>query len=114
MNNFKTLLNNELQVIIEHLQEMVSSVTFKMSIPLATYKSKTDDPELQKEYAKRDIKGVKEAAEDLISKKMKTFVPLNITLSPKFKKIEKKNVVFEITASGQDHSFLEKLKKVRL
>jgi len=100
MNNFKTLLEHDLILPDNDIFEAKKS-SIKVVLSVSDYVSRSGgDLELAKIYAQRDTSGASHKAEKILKKKIKS-IPFNISFSPMFKRINKKNeaeftVFFEI------------------
>lgn len=114
MNRFKKLLETDLQSIEEEILEE-GPVKFKISFPISDYKRRaSNDPELQKEFAKRDTKRAEKEIRAKIEDEVDRPFPLSITVKAKHKSIDKKNSTFEVIVDGLNKDFLNLIKRIKI
>ena len=94
MNKFRQYLDNDLSTP-EIIEEKAKTTSTEVRLPFNAYANKTSDPDLQKDYAKRDMKG----AIDTVRQEYKS-KGRKLTLSAKFKKFTSDAAVFTVIVTG--------------
>lgn len=107
MDNFKDLIENNLSLLLK--EKKIAKTSFIVSMNLKKYELLSDDPNLQKTYAKRDTKGAIELTKQILRNRFGR-TPLNTKISAKFKKLSLSRTFFSIYVESKK-GFIEKIKK---
>ena len=98
------------------ITETTGNVVFNLKLPLNRYiQDDSIDDDLNLYYATRDMATAEEQAEALLLFRLglPTF-PLSINLEAQFKHIDHPSVIYQITVSGDNTTFLKSVRSLNL